>query len=39
MTMPAEEPMSLLSTRFEPLLLRHPANPILTSKGLAVPHQ
>ena len=24
--------MSLLSTRYEPLLLRHPANPILTSK-------
>src|SRR5437879_1795055 len=32
MTMPAERPMSLLSTRIEPLLLRHPTNPILTSK-------
>ena len=24
--------MSILNTRFEPLLLRHPANPILTAK-------
>ena len=32
MTMPAEKSISLLSTRYEPLLLRHPANPILTSK-------
>ena len=27
MTMPAEKSMTLLSTRFEPLLLRHPDEP------------
>ena len=32
MTVPAQEPMSLPSVHHEPLLLRHPANPILTSK-------
>jgi len=32
MTIPAQEPMSPLSTRYEPLLHRHPANPILSSK-------
>ena len=37
MTMPAEKSMSLLSTRYEPLLLRHPANPILTSKDWPYP--
>jgi len=37
MTMPAENPMSLLSTRIEPLLLRHPTNPILTSKDWPYP--
>src|SRR2546421_4132686 len=31
MTVPAEKQTSLLSTSFEPLLHRHPANPILTS--------
>src|ERR671923_2335790 len=31
MTVPAEKQVSLLSTRFEPLLLRHPKNPILTA--------
>src|ERR1700693_4383388 len=37
MTMPAENPMSLLSTRIEPLLLRHPTNPILSSKDWPYP--
>src|ERR1700752_4016786 len=37
MTMPAEKPMTLLSTRIEPLLLRHPTNPILTSKDWPYP--
>ncbi len=37
MTVPAGKPVSLLSTRFEPLLLRHPANPILTSKDWPYP--
>src|SRR5437870_11399986 len=37
MTMPAEKPMSLLSTRIEPLLLRHPTNPILTGKDWPYP--
>ncbi len=32
MSVPVEKQASLLSTRFEPLLHRHPANPILTSK-------
>src|ERR1043166_10337403 len=32
MTLPAEKQVSLLSARFEPLLHRHPTNPILTSK-------
>jgi hypothetical protein len=32
MTVPAEKQASLLSIRFEPPLLRHPTNPILTSK-------
>lgn len=32
MTVPAQEPLSPLRTRYEPLLIRHPANPILTSK-------
>src|SRR5580692_1943736 len=32
MTVPAQEPLSPPSIRFEPLLLRHPANPILTAK-------
>src|SRR5947207_4415963 len=31
MTVPVEKQASLLSTRFEPLLHRHPANPILTA--------
>src|SRR5438552_16756423 len=37
MTMPQEKPMTLLSTRIEPLLLRHPTNPILTSKDWPYP--
>jgi hypothetical protein len=37
MTVPAEKQVSLLSTRFEPLLLRHPKNPILTSKDWPYP--
>src|ERR1700721_1879016 len=32
MTIITQGPMSSSSTRYEPLLLRHPANPILTSK-------
>src|SRR5271156_1260573 len=32
MTMPSQNIISSPSTRFEPLLLRHPSNPILTSK-------
>src|SRR5208282_3161074 len=32
MTIPAHEPVIPLGTRYEPLLLRHPANPILTSR-------
>src|ERR1700680_1295014 len=37
MTMPAETPMSLLSSRIEPLLLRYPTNPILSSKDWPYP--
>src|SRR5579872_5529894 len=37
MTVPAEKQVSLLSTRFEQLLIRHPANPILTSKDWPYP--
>ena len=37
MTVPAEKEASLLSTRFEPLLHRHPTNPILTSKDWPYP--
>src|SRR5580698_11227811 len=37
MTLPAEKSMSLVSTRFEPLLHRHPANPILTNKDWPYP--
>jgi predicted GH43/DUF377 family glycosyl hydrolase len=37
MTVPAEKQVSLLRTRFEPLLLRHPKNPILTSKDWPYP--
>src|SRR6202020_1502274 len=37
MTMPAEKSISLLSTRFEPLLFRHPANPILTHRDWPYP--
>jgi predicted GH43/DUF377 family glycosyl hydrolase len=37
MTMPVEKPVSLLSTDFEPLLHRHPANPILTNKDWPYP--
>src|ERR1700687_1699540 len=37
MTMPAKKSMSLLSTRIEPLLLRHPTNPILSSKDWPYP--
>ena len=37
MTVPAEKQTSLLSTSFEPLLHRHPANPILTSKDWPYP--
>src|ERR1700675_5098478 len=37
MTMPAKKSMSLLSTRIEPLLLRHPANPILSGKDWPYP--
>ena len=37
MTVPAEKQVSLLSTRFEPLLHRHPTNPILTSKDWPYP--
>src|SRR6202795_3403242 len=37
MTMPVEKPVSLLSTDFEPLLHRHPANPILTGKHWPYP--
>src|SRR5437764_14947561 len=37
MTVPVEKQASLLSTRFEPLLHRHPANPILTSKHWPYP--
>ena len=32
MTIPAQEPVSPLRTRYEPLLIRHSGNPILTSK-------
>ena len=32
MTVPVQKPMRVLSAQQEPLLLRHPANPILTSK-------
>src|ERR1700752_4375789 len=37
MTMPAEKPMTVLTTACEPLLLRHPGNPILTSKDWPYP--
>src|ERR1700684_429531 len=37
MTMPVEKPVSLLSTDFEPLLHRHPSNPILTSRDWPYP--
>src|ERR1700690_1912112 len=37
MTAPAEKSVSLLSTPFEPLLLRHASNPILTSKDWPYP--
>src|SRR5512142_3000420 len=37
MTMPTNTSMSLLSTRIEPLLLRHPTNPILSSKDWPYP--
>ena len=37
MTVPAEKQVSLLSTRIEPLLRRHPANPILTNKDWPYP--
>ena len=37
MTVPVEKQASLLSTRFEPVLHRHPANPILTSKDWPYP--
>ena len=32
MTVPVQNPVIVPSSRYEPLLLRHPANPILTSK-------
>jgi predicted GH43/DUF377 family glycosyl hydrolase len=31
-TIPAQTSMTVLSTQYAPLLLRHPANPILSSK-------
>ena len=37
MTVPVQKPTSLLSTCFEPLLLRHPTNPILTKKDWPYP--
>src|SRR2546430_93950 len=37
MTVPVEQQVSLLSTPFEPLLHRHSANPILTSKDWPYP--
>ena len=37
MTVPVEKQVSVLGTRFEPLLLRHPTNPILTSKDWPYP--
>ena len=37
MTIPVEKQVSLLSTPFEPLLHRHSANPILTSKDWPYP--
>src|SRR6266436_9006146 len=37
MTVPVEKQVSLLSTPFEPLLHRHSANPILTSKDWPYP--
>ena len=37
MTVPAEKHVSILGTYFEPLLLRHPTNPILTSKDWPYP--
>ena len=37
MTIPAEKPMSLLSTEIKPLLLRHSSNPILTSRDWPYP--
>ena len=36
MTIPVQKPTSTVST-YEPLLLRHPANPILTSKDWPYP--
>ena len=38
MTFPVEKQASLLSTRFDPLLHRHSANPILTAR-LAISHR
>jgi len=32
MTIPTQNSMIVVSTQYEPLLLRHPGNPILTSK-------
>jgi len=37
MTVPVETQARPLSTRFEPLLHRHPANPILTNKDWPYP--
>src|SRR5678809_834130 len=37
MTVPVEKQGTLLSTRFEPLLHRHPTNPILSSKDWPYP--
>ena len=37
MSVPVEKRVSLLGTRYDPLLLRHPANPILTSKDWPYP--
>src|SRR5438046_3133127 len=37
MTVPVEKQVSLPGTRFEPLLHRHPTNPILTSKDWPYP--
>ena len=37
MTVPAEKQVSLASTLFEPLLHRHPTNPVLISKDWPYP--